>query len=155
MTEQAIRRFAAKSPILDGKVVLVTGGTGSFGRRFIGQALRYAKPKKLIVYSRDELKQSDMQSALAEAFDPETLASMRFFIGDVRDRERLTLALRGVDVVIHAAALKQVPAAEYNPSEYIHTNVLGAENVVWASLTNRVSRVVALASPREVIQFHC
>ena len=148
MTDQAIRRFAAKTPILDGKVVLVTGGTGSFGRRLIGQALRYAKPKKLIVYSRDELKQSDMQAALAEAFDAETLAPMRFFIGDVRDRERLTLALRGVDVVIHAAALKQVPAAEYNPSEYIHTNIMGAENVVWASLANRVGRVVALSTDK-------
>ena len=148
MTDQAIRRFAAKTPILDGKVVLVTGGTGSFGRRLIGQALRYAKPKKLIVYSRDELKQSDMQAALAEAFDAETLAPMRFFIGDVRDRERLTLALRGVDVVVHAAALKQVPAAEYNPSEYIHTNIMGAENVVWASLANRVGRVIALSTDK-------
>jgi UDP-N-acetylglucosamine 4,6-dehydratase len=85
---------------------------------------------------------------LAERFGPEKLAALRFFIGDVRDRERLTLALRGVDIVIHAAALKQVPAAEYNPSECIHTNVLGAENVVWACLTNRVRQVVALSTDK-------
>jgi UDP-N-acetylglucosamine 4,6-dehydratase len=90
----------------------------------------------VIVYSRDELKQSDMQMELREQFDEATYGKMRFFLGDVRDRERLTLALRGVDIVIHAAALKQVPAAEYNPSECIHTNIMGAENVVWASLNN-------------------
>ncbi len=148
MTDTATRRFAPQTSVLDGKVVMITGGTGSFGRRFVGRALRNAKPRKLIVYSRDELKQSEMQEQLADAFPPETLQAMRFFIGDVRDRARLTLALRGVDVVIHAAALKQVPAAEYNPSEYIHTNVLGAENVVWASLTNRVGRVVALSTDK-------
>jgi UDP-N-acetylglucosamine 4,6-dehydratase len=89
-----------------------------------------------------------MQMDLAERFGPEKLARLRFFIGDVRDRERLTLALRGVDLVIHAAALKQVPAAEYNPSECIHTNVLGAENVVWACLTNRVRQVIALSTDK-------
>jgi len=89
-----------------------------------------------------------MQFDLAEKFAPEKLAAMRFFLGDVRDRERLTLALRGVDVVIHAAALKQVPAAEYNPSECIHTNIMGAENVVWACLTNRVQQVVALSTDK-------
>jgi UDP-N-acetylglucosamine 4,6-dehydratase len=140
--------FAPTSLDLDGKVILVTGGTGSFGRRFVDTALSRAKPRKLIVYSRDELKQSEMQIDLQERFDPATLACMRFFLGDVRDRERLTLALRGVDIVIHAAALKQVPAAEYNPSECIHTNVLGAENVVWASLTNRVKQVVALSTDK-------
>lgn len=141
-------RFAPDTLDLDGKVILVTGGTGSFGRRFIDTVLSRAAPRKLIVYSRDELKQHDMQIDMAERFGPEDMARMRFFLGDVRDRERLTLALRGVDIVIHAAALKQVPAAEYNPSECIHTNVLGAENVVWACLTNRVKKVVALSTDK-------
>ncbi|MEW5686783.1 MAG: UDP-N-acetylglucosamine 4,6-dehydratase (inverting) [Pseudomonadota bacterium] len=141
-------RFAPTNLDLDGKVILVTGGTGSFGRRFIETVLDRYSPRKLIVYSRDELKQSEMQIDLAERFGPNKLAAMRFFLGDVRDRERLTLALRGVDVVIHAAALKQVPAAEYNPSECIHTNVLGAENVVWACLNNRVKHVVALSTDK-------
>jgi len=142
------RSFAPKSRELDGKVVLITGGTGSFGRRFVRRVLAEQSPKKLIVFSRDELKQYEMQAELAELFPPETLAKMRFFLGDVRDRTRMTLAFRSVDVVIHAAALKQVPAAEYNPSECIHTNVLGAENVVWASLNNRVKKVVALSTDK-------
>jgi UDP-N-acetylglucosamine 4,6-dehydratase len=141
-------RFAPTSLDLDGKVILVTGGTGSFGRRFVETVLARANPRKLIVYSRDELKQSEMQMDLAERFGPEKLSAMRFFLGDVRDRQRLILALRGVDIVIHAAALKQVPAAEYNPSECIHTNVLGAENVVWACLTNRVKQVIALSTDK-------
>jgi UDP-N-acetylglucosamine 4,6-dehydratase len=141
-------RFAPTTLDLDGKVILVTGATGSFGRRFVETVLARSRPRKLIVYSRDELKQSEMQIDLADRFGPERLGCMRFFLGDVRDRERLTLALRGVDIVIHAAALKQVPAAEYNPSECIHTNVLGAENVVWACLTNRVKQVVALSTDK-------
>ena len=144
----ALRSFAPTKPVLDGKVVLITGGTGSFGRRFVQRVLAEQQPKKLIVFSRDELKQYEMQEALREQFAPEVLGKMRFFLGDVRDQSRLTLALRGADVVIHAAALKQVPAAEYNPSECIHTNVLGAENVVWASLNNRVQRVVALSTDK-------
>jgi len=143
-----LTRFAPTSLDLDGKVILVTGGTGSFGRRFIETVLTHAKPRKLIVYSRDELKQSEMQIDLADRFPAEKLACMRFFLGDVRDRERLILAFRGVDIVIHAAALKQVPAAEYNPSECIHTNIMGAENVVWACLTNRVKQVVALSTDK-------
>ena len=141
-------RFTPTSLDLDGKVILVTGGTGSFGRRFIETVLTRCKPRKLIVYSRDELKQSEMQIDLAERFSPAELLRMRFFLGDVRDRERLTLAMRGVDIVIHAAALKQVPAAEYNPSECIHTNIMGAENVVWACLANRVKQVVALSTDK-------
>lgn len=141
-------RFAPTNLDLDGKVILVTGGTGSFGRRFIETVLERARPRKLIVYSRDELKQSEMQIDLADRFSPEQMLAMRFFLGDVRDRERLSLAVRGVDIVIHAAALKQVPAAEYNPSECIHTNVLGAENVVWACLANRVKQVVALSTDK-------
>ena len=143
-----MKRFAPKSLDLDGKVILVTGGTGSFGRRFIDTVLTHAQPRKLIVYSRDELKQSEMQLEMRERFDAERMSAMRFFLGDVRDRERLTLAMRGVDIVIHAAALKQVPAAEYNPSECIHTNIMGAENVVWASLTNRVKQVLALSTDK-------
>ncbi len=141
-------RFAPTDLDLDGKVILVTGGTGSFGRRFIETVLERCQPRKLIVYSRDELKQSEMQIDLSERFSAEKLSAMRFFLGDVRDRERLSLAFRGVDIVIHAAALKQVPAAEYNPSECIHTNIMGAENVVRACLANRVSRVVALSTDK-------
>jgi UDP-N-acetylglucosamine 4,6-dehydratase len=144
----ALRSFAPTKPVLDGQVVLITGGTGSFGRRFVQRALAEQSPKKLIVFSRDELKQYEMQAELRAAFAPEVFAKMRFFLGDVRDQSRLTLAFRGVDLVIHAAALKQVPAAEYNPSECIHTNVMGAENVVWASLNNRVRRVVALSTDK-------
>jgi len=143
-----VGRFSPQTLDLDGKVILITGGTGSFGRRFIETVLRLSNPRKVIVYSRDELKQSDMQIELREQFDDAAYAKMRFFLGDVRDRERLTLALRGVDIVIHAAALKQVPAAEYNPSECIHTNVLGAENVVWASLANGVKQVIALSTDK-------
>ena len=141
-------RFAPKTLDLDGKVILITGGTGSFGKRFVETVLSRYEPRKLIVYSRDELKQSEMQLDLSEKFGAAELARMRFFIGDVRDRARLTLALRGVDIVIHAAALKQVPAAEYNPSECIATNVMGAENVVWASLANRVRQVIALSTDK-------
>ena len=141
-------RFAPTSLDLDGKVILITGGTGSFGRRFVETVLSRSKPRKLIIFSRDELKQSEMQADLSEKFGVDRMSCMRFFLGDVRDRERLTLAFRGVDIVIHAAALKQVPAAEYNPSECIHTNVLGAENVVWACLSNRVQKVIALSTDK-------
>lgn len=141
-------RFAPTNLDLNGKVILVTGGTGSFGRRFIDTVLERYRPRKLIVYSRDELKQSEMQIDMAERFSTEQMTAMRFFLGDVRDRDRLDLAFRGVDIVIHAAALKQVPAAEYNPSECIHTNIMGAENVVRACLTNRVRQVVALSTDK-------
>ena len=143
-----MHRFTTDAGELEGKTVLVTGGTGSFGRRFIETVLARTTPRKLIVFSRDELKQHEMQVDMAARFTPEQMARMRFFLGDVRDRQRLTLALRGVDVVIHAAALKQVPAAEYNPSEFIQTNVLGAENIVWASLANRVKQVIALSTDK-------
>ena len=144
----ASRSFAPQTRVLDGQVVLVTGGTGSFGRRFVSRILAEQAPRKLIVFSRDELKQYEMQAELREQFPAEVTDRMRFFLGDVRDQTRLTLAFRGVDVVIHAAALKQVPAAEYNPSECVHTNVMGAENVVWACLNNRVKRVVALSTDK-------
>lgn len=130
--------------MLDGQSVLVTGGTGSFGRAFVKTVLAQYRPSRLIVFSRDELKQSEMQLDPAFA-DVETL---RFFIGDVRDRDRLEMAMRGVDYVVHAAALKQVPAAEYNPFECIRTNVMGAENVVQAAIRCGVKRVLALSTDK-------
>ncbi len=130
--------------LLDGRSILVTGGTGSFGRRFVETVLRRAKPRRVIVFSRDEFKQYEMQQQLG----PDWASTLRFFIGDVRDRERLELAMREVDVCIHAAALKHVPAAEYNPMECIHTNVYGAENVVRAALNTGVQRVVALSTDK-------
>jgi len=126
---------------LNGKSVLVTGGTGSFGRKFVELVLRDYRPHRLIIFSRDELKQYDM----ARAFPHEC---MRFFIGDVRDRDRLHRAFEGVEIVVHAAALKQVPAAEYNPLEAVKTNVLGAANVIDAALDTQVQRVVALSSDK-------
>jgi UDP-N-acetylglucosamine 4,6-dehydratase/5-epimerase len=148
LPERALGRFEPTDLDLDGKVILVTGGTGSFGRRFVETVLARCNARKLIIYSRDELKQSEVQADLAERFPPEKLATLRFFLGDVRDRQRLILATRGVDIIIHAAALKQVPAAEYNPSECIHTNIMGAENVVWACLTNRIKQVIALSTDK-------
>jgi len=134
--------------LLDAKSILVTGGTGSFGKRFVERVLERYNPKKLIILSRDELKQFEMRQELLEQFPKDKTDRLRFFLGDVRDRDRLDLAFRGVDIVIHAAALKQVPAAEYNPSECIHTNILGAENVVRACLNNRVKKVVALSTDK-------
>jgi len=127
--------------MFDDKVVLVTGGTGSFGHRFVATVLERYKPRKLVVFSRDELKQFEMQ----QKFDA---PQMRYFIGDVRDRERLIQATRDVDFIVHAAALKQVPAAEYNPTECIKTNVHGAENVIAAALENDVEKVIALSTDK-------
>jgi len=129
---------------LTGKSVLVTGGTGSFGKKFVKTVLDRYKPRRLIVFSRDELKQFEMGMSLS----PETYPCLRYFIGDVRDAERLQMALREVDVVVHAAALKQVPAAEYNPFECIQTNVIGAENVVRAALNCGVKTVIALSTDK-------
>ena len=128
------------------KSVLVTGGTGSFGQAFIKYVINNFAPRRVIVFSRDELKQFDMQQEL----DQKKYPCLRYFIGDVRDRDRLELAMRGVQVVIHAAALKQVPTAEYNPFECIRTNVHGAENVVAAALYSRVERVIALSTDKAV-----
>lgn len=127
--------------MFNGKSILITGGTGSFGRQYAKTILDRYKPRRLIIYSRDELKQFEM----AQEFRHEC---MRFFIGDVRDRERLVQAMNGVDFVIHAAALKQVPAAEYNPMECIKTNIHGAENVIHAALVNEVEKVVALSTDK-------
>jgi UDP-N-acetylglucosamine 4,6-dehydratase (inverting) len=125
--------------------ILITGGTGSFGKAFIAETLRrYPDIQRLVVYSRDELKQWELQQHYPENQYPQ----LRFFIGDVRDRDRLRRALEEIDTVVHAAALKQVPAAEYNPIEFIHTNVLGSENLVQACLDADVKRVVALSTDK-------
>jgi UDP-N-acetylglucosamine 4,6-dehydratase/5-epimerase len=127
--------------MFDGASILITGGTGSFGRKYTETLLKRYKPRKIIIYSRDELKQYEMQQVFRED-------CMRFFIGDVRDRDRLTMGMNGVDFVIHAAALKQVPAAEYNPMECIKTNINGAENVIHAALANSVKKVIALSTDK-------
>jgi len=125
--------------------ILLTGGTGSFGKAFIAETLkRFPKIKRLVVYSRDELKQWELQQIYPE----NKYRNIRFFLGDIRDRDRLKRALEGIDIVVHAAALKQVPAAEYNPIEFINTNVLGAENVVQACIDTNVRRVVALSTDK-------
>ncbi|MGA9659461.1 MAG: UDP-N-acetylglucosamine 4,6-dehydratase (inverting) [Asticcacaulis sp.] len=142
------RDFLPEQDPVKGKVVLITGGTGSFGRRMVRTLLTQYAPRKIIILSRDELKQYEMRCDMEEQFDAAQMAKMRFFLGDVRDRNRLLMAFRGVDIVIHAAALKQVPAAEYNPSECIATNINGAENVVAASFATRVQRVVALSTDK-------
>jgi UDP-N-acetylglucosamine 4,6-dehydratase len=129
---------------ITGKTILVTGGTGSFGKRFILEVLTRHLPKKVIIFSRDELKQYEMQND--ERFS--NLDIIRYFIGDVRDKERLARAFDGVDYVIHAAALKQVPAAEYNPFEAIKTNVLGAQNIIEAAIDKGVKKVVALSTDK-------
>jgi len=131
---------------VDDKVVLITGGTGSFGHEFTRILLRDYRPKKVIIFSRDELKQHEMRDEFPDTGD----SPMRYFIGDVRDADRLRRALTGVDVVIHAAALKQVPACEYNPIEAILTNVMGARNVVDAAIDRGVDRVVALSTDKAV-----
>ena len=129
---------------LSGKAILVTGGTGSFGRCFVKAVLERYRPKRLIVFSRDEVKQHDM----AQDATPDDMKVLRFFIGDVRDCDRLEMAMREVDIVIHAAALKQIPAAEYNPFECIKTNVYGAENVMQAAIRTGVKQVVALSTDK-------
>jgi UDP-N-acetylglucosamine 4,6-dehydratase/5-epimerase len=129
---------------LDGKVVLVTGGTGSFGKKFTEIVLNRYKLKKLIIFSRDEMKQYEMQNIFGEA----KYSNIRYFIGDVRDANRLHRALNGVDIVIHAAALKIVPTAEYNPFEAVRTNIFGAENVINVAIDNNVKKVVALSTDK-------
>jgi len=132
--------------MLDGKTVLVTGGTGSFGKKFTQVALNRFKLRKLIIFSRDELKQMEMRQAFPDTGN----SPMRYFIGDVRDRDRLYRALDGVDIVVHAAALKQVPTAEYNPIEAVKTNILGASNLIDAAIDRNVQKVVALSTDKAV-----
>ncbi len=127
--------------MLNDKSILITGGTGSFGKKFVETVLTNYAPRRVIIYSRDELKQFEMQQTFNQP-------CMRYFIGDVRDAQRLTLAMQGVDYVVHAAALKQVPAAEYNPMECIKTNINGAENVIQAALANQVQKVIALSTDK-------
>ncbi|HEX9956799.1 MAG TPA: UDP-N-acetylglucosamine 4,6-dehydratase (inverting) [Fibrella sp.] len=130
---------------LSNKSILITGGTGSFGKKFVEMVLqRHPNIKRLVVYSRDELKQFEM----SQTFPNSRYKAIRYFIGDVRDGERLKRACEGIDIIVHAAALKQVPAAEYNPMECIKTNVFGAENVINAALDNGVQRVVALSTDK-------
>ena len=130
---------------LNGKAILVTGGTGSFGKRFVGRIFKeHPEVRKVVVFSRDELKQFDM----AQQFSVEEYPAIRYFLGDVRDRNRLYRAFKDIDIVIHAAALKQVPAAEYNPMEFVNTNIIGAENIINAALDNNVEKVVALSTDK-------
>ena len=129
------------SSMFENKSILITGGTGSFGKKYVETLLKSHNPKKIIIYSRDELKQFEMQQVFNQP-------CMRYFIGDVRDKERLIRAMRGVDFVIHAAAMKQVPAAEYNPMECVKTNINGAANVIDAALENDVEKVIALSTDK-------
>jgi UDP-N-acetylglucosamine 4,6-dehydratase (inverting) len=133
--------------VLNGKTILVTGGTGSFGKKFIQTVFSRFEPKKVIVYSRDELKQYEMQSSktFSKFFEQ---GRIRYFIGDVRDYHRLKMAMEGVDIVIHAAALKQVPAAEYNPFEAVKTNIIGGQNVIDAAMRQGAEKVIALSTDK-------
>ena len=131
--------------MLNNKNILITGGTGSFGQAFVKYLLsKYPKIKKLIIFSRDELKQHEM----ASKFSPNKYKNIRFFLGDVRDKNRLDIALKGIDYVVHAAALKQVPAGEYNPFEFIKTNILGAQNLVESCINNNVKKLVGLSTDK-------
>nr|HPN88946.1 polysaccharide biosynthesis protein [Candidatus Omnitrophota bacterium] len=130
--------------MLNNKKILITGGTGSFGKKMIQIVLAHYKPKKLIIFSRDELKQFEM----AQKWSPNQYPCLEYVLGDVRDKDRLMGVFEGLDYVIHAAALKQVPAAERNPEEYIKTNVIGAMNIIEASVRNKVKKVIALSTDK-------
>jgi UDP-N-acetylglucosamine 4,6-dehydratase len=129
--------------ILDGKSIMVTGATGSFGKRFVKEVLKNHKPRRLVVFSRDELKQFEMRQEL-------NAPNLRYFLGDIRDKERLHRSLDGVQIVIHAAAMKQVPASEYNPMEAVKTNIIGAENVINVCIDQNVEHVIALSTDKAV-----
>lgn len=135
-----------KKSFFDNKAILITGGTGSFGRTAARILLEKNNPKKVIIFSRDEFKQFEMKKEL-QKFDQKKL---RYFIGDVRDSSRLSIAMQNVDIVIHTAALKQVDTAEYNPMEYVRTNIIGAENVIKASIENEVKNIIALSTDKAV-----
>ena len=146
MSMKSYRSFSPNLDYFTGKSVLITGATGSFGSAMLETLLRDTKATRIIAYSRDELKQHDLQLRLRDF--PGFKERVRFFIGDVRDQFRLEMALHGVDYVIHAAALKQITTAEYNPFECIHTNIIGAENVIRASLNSGVTKVIALSTDK-------
>ena len=131
--------------MFNSKTVLVTGGTGSFGKRYIKKLLNDYSCKKIIIFSRDELKQFEMREELSTHSKSK---SLRFFLGDIRDKDRLTRAFQDIDIVIHAAALKQVPTAEYNPMEFIKTNIIGAQNVIDAAISCNVKKVIALSTDK-------
>lgn len=137
-----MRSFVKK--MFNNKIIFVSGGTGSFGNRFTKIILKKYKPRKLIIYSRDEYKQFKMQ----EKFPLSKYPAIRFLIGDVRDKDRLNIAMKEVDYVVHAAALKQVPAAEYNPMEFVKTNIHGAENIIHAAISQKVKKVIALSTDK-------
>ena len=126
------------------KSILITGGTGSFGSKFVQMLTKKYKPKKIVIFSRDEVKQRDMFQKLKK----NKTEMFRFFIGDVRDRERVNMALNGIDIVVHAAALKQIDTAEYNPFEYIKTNIMGAQNIIDGCINNKVKKVIALSTDK-------
>ena len=131
--------------MLQNKKILITGGTGSFGKEFVKEILKkYKKVKRLVIFSRDEFKQYEM----SKIFNHSKYPFIRYFIGDVRDKNRLNTALKDIDIVIHAAALKQVDTAEYNPFEYINTNIIGAENVIQGCIENNVKKVIALSTDK-------
>ena len=130
--------------MFNNKIFFITGGTGSFGNKFIETVIEKYNPKKIIIYSRDEFKQFEMQ----KKFATKKFANLRYLLGDVRDRDRLVLAMKDVDYVIHAAALKQVPAAEYNPMEFVKTNIHGAENIIYAAISQKVKKVIALSTDK-------
>ena len=129
--------------IFEKKSILVTGATGSFGQHFVKKLLAQGNPRRLVIFSRDELKQFHMQQVL-----PDSKYPVRYFLGDIRDRERLIRACAGVDIVVHAAAIKHISAAEYNPTECIATNIIGAQNLIDAAIINNVERVVALSTDK-------
>ena len=133
--------------MFNNKVILVTGGTGSFGKKFTEYVLKNYNPKKLIIFSRDELKQFEMQ----QVFGDDKYPAIRYFLGDIRDKDRLYRAFEDVDVVVHAAALKQVPALEYNPFEAVQTNIIGAQNIISAAIDKGVKKVIALSSDKAVV----
>ena len=130
--------------MFNNQTIFISGGTGSFGNHFIKKLIKNYKPKKIIIYSRDEYKQFLMQ----EQFPASKYPFFRFFLGDVRDLERLKMAMNGVDYVVHAAALKQVPAAEYNPMEFVKTNINGAENIIHAAIHQKVKKIIALSTDK-------